>query len=154
LDQIEIAFQNHNIQYTRMDGTLSARKRELAIKSFQEDPDIKVFMTTAGAGGVGLNLVEANYVFMMEPLYNPQKDQQAVDRVYRIGQKRKVIVTRLIMESSIEQRVQKIAERKARLGALCLSKTMSNEERNREVEEILEGFGVKTRSSKTGVEKE
>jgi SNF2 family DNA or RNA helicase len=125
----------------------------LAIRSFRENPEVKVFLITTEAGGVGLNLVEANYVFMMEPQYNPQKDQQAIDRVHRIGQKRKVIVTRLIIEGSIEERVQIIANRKARLGALCLSKSMTHKERKRECDQILEEFGVKIRTDKTETEK-
>jgi SNF2 family DNA or RNA helicase len=122
LNLIEIALQKDNFRYVRLDGSMSSKKRGESLKSLEEDPTVKVFLATTGAGGVGLNLTAANYVFMMEPQYNPQKDQQAIDRVHRIGQTRKVQVIRLLMKDSIEVGVVKIAEAKAELAKSCLSK--------------------------------
>jgi SNF2 family DNA or RNA helicase len=124
---------------------MNAKKRGEAVKKFNEDPNVKVFLISIKAGGFGLNLTVANHVFLMEPNFNPQTESQAIDRVDRIGQCRNVQVTRLIMEDTVEQRIRNIAERKAKLAKLLLDKSgtpgqIEKEQQKIMMEEILDMF--------------
>lgn len=71
---------------------------------FNSDPDIKIFLMSLKAGGVGLNLTVANYVFILDPWWNPFAENQAIARAHRIGQTQKVNVIRFISKGSIEEK--------------------------------------------------
>ena len=71
-----------------MEGSNTHRERTRIVKSFQEDPNVQIFLVSLKTAGVGLNLVAANKVFMMDPWWNPAVEEQAIERVHRIGQKR------------------------------------------------------------------
>lgn len=79
------------IPYAYLDG--STKDRQKQVENFQENPDIKVFLISLKAGGVGLNLTKAEYVFLLDPWWNPAVEAQAIDRAHRIGQENKVIIT-------------------------------------------------------------
>jgi len=81
---------------------MSQRKRAKVLKQFEEDKSIKVFLISLKAGGVGLNLVSANHVFLVDPWWNPAVEEQAIQRIHRIGQTKDVYVTRLICNNTIE----------------------------------------------------
>eukprot|EP00483_Globobulimina_turgida_P002761 UN02766 len=83
-------------------------KRAKNLKLFATDASIKVFVLTVRTGAVGLTLTSANHVFMMEPTFNPALHRQAINRVYRLGQKKKVFIHTLIMKHSIEERIWNI----------------------------------------------
>ncbi|MCR2811897.1 DEAD/DEAH box helicase [Microbacterium sp. zg.Y1090] len=100
------------IPYVWLDG--STRRREEVVARFR-DGDAPVFLISLKAGGFGLTLVEADYVFLLDPWWNPAAEAQAVDRTHRIGQTRPVNVYRLIAEDTIEHKVRALQERKARL---------------------------------------
>ena len=85
------------------------------IKEFQENEDNRIFLISLKAGGVGLNLVEADYVFILDPWWNPAAENQAINRAHRIGQDKHVFVYRFITENSIEEKIQKLKERKSSL---------------------------------------
>lgn len=87
--------------------------REQVIKNFQEDPDNRIFLISLKAGGVGLNLTSADYVFIIDPWWNPAAENQAINRAHRIGQDKKVFVYRFITEASIEEKIQLLKERKS-----------------------------------------
>ncbi|KAJ1630699.1 P-loop containing nucleoside triphosphate hydrolase protein, partial [Pavlovales sp. CCMP2436] len=87
-------------------------KREEAIRSFSTDDSVRVFLISLQAGGVGLNLVAADTVFLLDPWWNPAVEEQAIDRVHRIGQTRAVTVKRVVMRESVEQRILQLQERK------------------------------------------
>ncbi|MGD9931418.1 MAG: DEAD/DEAH box helicase [Mangrovibacterium sp.] len=89
--------------------------REQVIKSFQEDPVNRIFLISLKAGGVGLNLTSADYVFIIDPWWNPAAELQAINRAHRIGQDKKVMVYRFITEDSIEGKIQQLQERKSSL---------------------------------------
>ncbi|MEN5074338.1 DEAD/DEAH box helicase [Isoptericola cucumis] len=95
-----------------LDG--STRRRADVIRSFKEG-DAPVFLVSLKAGGVGLNLTEADYVYLLDPWWNPAAEAQAIDRTHRIGQTRSVVVTRLVAADTIEEKVMALARRKARL---------------------------------------
>ncbi|GAA2994634.1 superfamily II DNA or RNA helicase [Microbacterium terrae] len=100
------------VPYAYLDG--STRDREGAIESFRAG-DAPVFLISLKAGGFGLTLTEADYVFLLDPWWNPAAEAQAVDRAHRIGQERTVIVYRLIAAGTIEDKVMALQQRKARL---------------------------------------
>lgn len=115
LDQLEAVAQARGIEYLRMDGgTPVARRREI-VESFQSGKGPSFFFISLKTGGVGLNLTRANYVFHLDPWWNPSVENQASDRAHRIGQTRSVFVQRLIMQHSIEARMLELKARKAEL---------------------------------------
>ncbi len=104
------------VDYAYLDG--STRRRAEVIQGFREG-DAPVFLISLKAGGFGLTLTEADYVFLMDPWWNPAAEAQAVDRAHRIGQDRTVMVYRMVSEGTIEEKVLEMQRRKAELfGAL------------------------------------
>lgn len=95
-----------------LDG--ATRRRTDVVRAFK-DGDAPVFLISLKAGGVGLNLTEADYVYLLDPWWNPATEAQAVDRTHRIGQTRNVVVTRLVAQDTIEEKVMALARRKAAL---------------------------------------
>jgi SNF2 family DNA or RNA helicase len=87
-------------------------QRETEIKKFQEDPENRIFLISLKAGGTGLNLTAADYVFIIDPWWNPAAEMQAINRAHRIGQDKKVFVYRFITEGSIEEKIQSLQKRK------------------------------------------
>ena len=90
-------------------------QREAEVSKFQEDPETRIFLISLKAGGVGLNLTAADYVFIIDPWWNPAAEMQAINRAHRIGQDKKVIVYRFISEDTIEEKIQYLQERKSSL---------------------------------------
>jgi SNF2 family DNA or RNA helicase len=95
------------------------RRRSEVVSGFKRG-DASVFLISLKAGGVGLTLTEADYVFVLDPWWNPAVEAQAVDRAHRIGQKRPVIVYRLVSSGTIEEKVMELKARKAALFAKVL----------------------------------
>ncbi|MHA7291572.1 DEAD/DEAH box helicase [Arthrobacter sp. MDT3-24] len=100
------------IQYAYLDG--KTRRRGEVIDQFKSG-SAPVFLISLKAGGFGLNLTEADYVFLLDPWWNPASEAQAVDRTHRIGQNRNVMVYRLVAKDTIEEKVMALKERKAKL---------------------------------------
>ncbi len=103
----------NNIGYAMLTG--STRNREDIIESFRNDDSIRVFLISLKAGGVGLNLTEADYVFILDPWWNPASEIQALSRAHRIGQVKRVFVSRYISQETIEEKILRLQERKSRL---------------------------------------
>ncbi len=101
------------ITYEYLDG--QTRDRRDRVERFQTDPDCPVFLISLKAGGLGLNLTAADYVFILDPWWNPAVEAQAIDRAHRIGQSRHVFAYRLICENTVEQRIAELQERKKQL---------------------------------------
>ena len=91
------------IAYEYLDG--KTRDREAAVARFQDDPECRVFLISLKAGGLGLNLTAAEYVFLLDPWWNPAVEAQAIDRSHRIGQTRRVLATRLVARDTVEEKV-------------------------------------------------
>ena len=115
LDGLEREATARGIDYLRMDGRTPVAKRKGIVAEFQSPQGPPFFFISLKAGGVGLNLTRANYVFHLDPWWNPAVENQATDRAHRIGQKRSVFVQRLIMQHSIESRMMELKNRKAEL---------------------------------------
>ncbi|MBD0332624.1 MAG: SNF2 helicase associated domain-containing protein, partial [Chitinophagaceae bacterium] len=104
-----------NIRYEYFDGSTSASDREKAIQSFQKDEGIRVFLISLKAGGVGLNLTAADYVYIVDPWWNPAVEQQAIDRTHRIGQTKNIFAYRMICKDTIEDKIMQLQEKKRTL---------------------------------------
>lgn len=108
-----------NFRFCRIDGTMSVQNRDRAIARLSlpdDDPDaVDVMLASLGVASVGLNLVAANQVVLADSWWAPAIEDQAVDRVHRLGQKRETTVWRLVVEDSIEQRVLQVQENKRKL---------------------------------------
>ena len=112
LSIIEAEIKKRKISYTKLTG--ATRKREEVIEKFTKG-DANIFLISLKAGGVGLNLVEADTVIHYDPWWNPAVENQATDRAYRIGQDKPVFVYKLIVEGSIEEQIIKLQEKKKAL---------------------------------------
>lgn len=106
LDLIKKQLENRGIRYGYLTG--QTRKREEVVTSFQQNADIPVFLISLKAGGTGLNLTEADYVYLVDPWWNPAVENQAIDRAYRIGQHKNVMAVRLICPDTIEEKIIKL----------------------------------------------
>jgi len=102
-----------NINYSMLTGASTNRDR--IINRFQEDPSNKVFLISLKAGGLGLNLTAADYVFILDPWWNPAAELQAMNRAHRIGQEKNVFVYRYISTNSIEEKIVKLHDKKSKL---------------------------------------
>jgi superfamily II DNA or RNA helicase len=112
LDIVEAELGSNGSHLFRLDGTTPVRKRKEIVEAFQEGAEPSVFLLSLKAGGQGLNLTKATYVFHLDPWWNPAVENQASDRTHRIGQKNKVIVTRLLMRHTVEEKMMELKRKK------------------------------------------
>lgn len=103
-------FDRNGITYSYLDG--STQNRGEIVRHFQEDEATRVFLISMKAGGVGLNLTEADYVFILDPWWNPAVEQQAIDRTHRIGQTKNVFIYKFITKDSVEEKILALQLRK------------------------------------------
>lgn len=113
LDLIRIELDKLEISHEYLTG--QTKNREEKVHSFQNDNEIRVFLISLKAGGTGLNLTEADYVYLVDPWWNPAVENQAIDRCYRIGQKKNVVAVRLITPNTIEDKIMQLQENKREL---------------------------------------
>ena len=113
LSIVKSKLDKNSIAYSYLDG--STRKREQVISEFKNNPQISIFLISLKAGGVGLNLTEANYCFILDPWWNPAVENQAIDRAYRIGQKNKVTAYKLISKNTVEEKIVELQNKKKNL---------------------------------------
>jgi len=104
-----------NVKFEYFDGSTVATERERAIQSFQNDDSCRVFLISLKAGGVGLNLTAADYVYIVDPWWNPAVEQQAIDRTHRIGQTKNIFAYRMICRDTIEDKIIQLQEKKRML---------------------------------------
>ncbi len=112
-------FKNHfdalNIPYAYLDGTLTPEQRRDEVNKFQNESNIKVFLISLKAGGIGLNLTAADYVFLADPWWNPAVEEQAISRAHRIGQDKKVFIYKFISRHTLEEKIVGLQQRKSQL---------------------------------------
>eukprot|EP01117_Protostelium_nocturnum_P009170 TRINITY_DN3283_c0_g1_i2.p1 TRINITY_DN3283_c0_g1~~TRINITY_DN3283_c0_g1_i2.p1 ORF type:complete len:784 (+),score=275.75 TRINITY_DN3283_c0_g1_i2:1039-3390(+) len=120
LDMLEILLNNAKFKFERLDGRMTRMERERSIRSFRTNDEVTVFVISLKAGGVGLNLTEASNVFMMDPWWNPAVERQAIDRVHRFGQKKKVKVIYFTTRDTIEESMLELQESKSAIATLAL----------------------------------
>ncbi len=110
-----------NIPFEYFDGSTSATDREKAIQNFQSKDECRVFLISLKAGGVGLNLTAADYVYIVDPWWNPAVEQQAIDRTHRIGQTKNIFAYRMICIDTIEDKILQLQEKKKILAKELIS---------------------------------
>ncbi len=113
LDLLRKELERRKLDYAYLHGR--TRKRKEVVQRFQQDPDCRVFLISLKAGGHGLNLTAADYVFLLDPWWNPAVEAQAVDRAHRIGQDKPVMVYRLIARETVEEKVLQLQQQKRKL---------------------------------------
>ncbi|NEM96423.1 DEAD/DEAH box helicase [Pontibacter burrus] len=113
LEIIKRSLDKRDISYTYLDG--NTKNRHEQVERFQKDETIQVFLISLKAGGVGLNLTAADYVFILDPWWNPAVEAQAVDRAHRIGQQNTVFTYKFITKDSVEEKILALQNRKLQL---------------------------------------
>ncbi|MBF9253044.1 DEAD/DEAH box helicase family protein [Pontibacter sp. 172403-2] len=113
LDIIRHALDDRGITYAYLDGNTKDRQAQVAL--FQNDAAIQVFLISLKAGGVGLNLTAADYVFILDPWWNPAVEAQAIDRAHRIGQQKTVFTYKFITKDTVEEKILALQNRKIQL---------------------------------------
>ncbi|MDX5319904.1 MAG: SWF/SNF helicase family protein, partial [Bacteroidota bacterium] len=108
-------FDDNKVTYAYLDGATPVKERMKEVKRFNEDDSIGVFLISLKAGGTGLNLTSADYVFLADPWWNPAVEQQAIDRAHRIGQTQKVFSYKFITKGSVEEKILSLQKRKLAL---------------------------------------
>jgi superfamily II DNA or RNA helicase len=117
LHLIRVALEERGIAYLYLDGSVPAEARKRAVQQFQEEDTARVFLISLKAGGVGLTLTAADYVYLVDPWWNPAVEQQAIDRSHRIGQVNKVFAYRMICKDTVEEKILQLQEKKKSLAA-------------------------------------
>lgn len=107
---IQEQLKHDNIKFSYLDGETKDRAKE--VERFQEDTSVEVFLISLKAGGTGLNLTAADYVFLLDPWWNPAIEAQAIDRAYRIGQKKNVFAYKIIAKDTVEEKVLQMQRNK------------------------------------------
>ncbi|WP_052731101.1 DEAD/DEAH box helicase [Spirosoma radiotolerans] len=113
LDLIRTELETRQIGFEYLTGQTS--NRAASVNRFQSDDTVRVFLISLKAGGTGLNLTQADYVYLVDPWWNPAVENQAIDRSYRIGQKKNVVAVRLICPNTIEEKILELQETKREL---------------------------------------
>ncbi|NDD91524.1 DEAD/DEAH box helicase, partial [bacterium] len=123
LDLIEPQLSNAGINYLRLDG--STADRSSVVEQFQSPDGPPVMLLSLKAGGVGLTLTAADYVFLMDSWWNPAVEEQAADRVHRIGQDKPVLICRLVTRDTVEEKILALQQRKKDLADAVIGNTGS-----------------------------
>ena len=118
---IKEKLKEQNVPFEYFDGSTSPTEREKAIQNFQNNDDCRVFLISLKAGGVGLNLTAADYVYIVDPWWNPAVEQQAIDRTHRIGQTKNIFAYRMICIDTIEDKILQLQEKKKTLAKELIS---------------------------------
>ena len=121
LDIVQASLIQAKTRFVRIDGSASSRQRQASVKEFQSDPQLPVFLISLKAGGTGLNLTAADYVFILDPWWNPAAESQAIDRAHRMGQKNKVIAYRMITKGTVEEKIMALQKTKRALADALIS---------------------------------
>ena len=124
-DLFEEEFYLNGITYFKLTGTTSKEKRKEYVDRFQNN-EVDVFLISLKAGGTGLNLTQAEAVIHFDPWWNLSAQNQATDRAYRIGQHKNVQVHKLIMKDSIEEKIQKLQNKKKELADMFVENNEGN----------------------------
>jgi SNF2 family DNA or RNA helicase len=128
LDCLELALKDIGVRFERLDGSQTIAQRSRAVETFKTVSTCDCLLLSLKAGGLGLNLVEANVVILCDPWWAAAPELQAIGRCYRFGQKRPVTVKRLIATRSVEQKILEIQERKLKVGSAALGFDLGGKE--------------------------
>lgn len=125
LDLVQMSLNQYSITYRRLDGSMSLASRDRAVKEFNTDPEVIVMLMSLKAGNLGLNMVAASHVILLDLWWNPTTEDQAIDRAHRIGQTRPVTVSRLTIKDTVEDRILALQEEKRKMVASAFGEDQS-----------------------------
>ncbi|CAO2166617.1 unnamed protein product [Urochloa humidicola] len=131
LDLLEVHLKASHVTYRRLDGTMSVAARDKAVKDFNTVPEVTVMIMSLKAASLGLNMVAACHVLMLDLWWNPTTEDQAVDRAHRIGQTRPVTVSRLTIKDTVEDRILALQEKKREMVASAFGEDRSGSRQTR-----------------------
>lgn len=138
LNIIQAQLEEAGMKFTRIDGSMTATKRDVGMAALETDPDCRILLASLAVCSVGLNLVAADTVILADSWWAPAIEDQAVDRVHRLGQTRPCTVWRLVMEDSIEERVLSIqAEKRKLVGKAFQEKEKGGKQKTTRMGDIL-----------------
>ncbi|KAH7468451.1 hypothetical protein KRP22_012090 [Phytophthora ramorum] len=132
LDMVSQLLTRHGFSHCTFNGGLTQEARERVLAKFEKDPSVEVLVISLKAGGVGLNLTCASVVILLDPWWNPGVEDQAVDRVHRLGQTQDVIVKRYVVEDTVEDMILQLQQRKEKLAKHVLVAAKPHDERRSE----------------------
>lgn len=121
LEIVKEKLDEYQIPYAYLDGKSSMKAREKSVTEFQNDESKRVFLISLKAGGTGLNLTAADYVYILDPWWNPATENQAIDRCYRMGQKKNVVAYRMICKDTVEEKIMNLQQAKIKLAKDVIS---------------------------------
>lgn len=136
LQIVKTRLEEDHIHYEYLDGQTTNRQER--VENFQNNADVRVFLISLKAGGTGLNLTEADYVFIIDPWWNPAVENQAIDRCYRIGQTKKVMAYRMICKDTIEEKIVSLQQKKKKVASSII--TIDEEKKSFDINEVKELF--------------
>jgi SNF2 family DNA or RNA helicase len=136
LQIVKERLDEENISYEYLDG--KTKNRQDNVNNFQSNEKIRVFLISLKAGGTGLNLTEADYVFIIDPWWNPAVENQAIDRCYRIGQTKNVLAYRMICKDTIEEKIVSLQLRKKAVATGIIS--IDEDKKSFNINEVKELF--------------
>ncbi|KAG1710373.1 hypothetical protein DVH05_017376 [Phytophthora capsici] len=132
LDMVSELLTRHGFSHRSFNGGLNQEARERVLTKFAKDPSIDVLVISLKAGGVGLNLTCASVVILLDPWWNPGVEEQAVDRVHRLGQTQDVIVKRYVVKDTVEDMILQLQQRKEKLAKHVLVVAKAHDDRRNE----------------------
>ena len=136
LELFQDYFEKEAISYSMLTG--KDQNRQEIVTTYEQTDSIKPFLISIKAGGVGLNLTSANYVFIIDPWWNPFVEQQAIDRVHRIGQDKNVMVYRFIAKDSIEEKIQNLQKSKLNMSDVLIDKNFVKKLKFNDLKQLME----------------
>ncbi len=123
LELLKNVFEEDRTPFSYLTGALTSRQRKQQVERFENDDNTNIFLISIKAGGVGLNLTKADYVFIIDPWWNPTTEQQAIARAHRIGQEQKVIAIKFITRNTLEEKIILLQQRKSQIAEDILGNT-------------------------------
>lgn len=155
LDLIEPFLKRHDLRFVRYDGAMRNDHREASLERLKTDPKVRILLCSLRAGSLGLNLTAASRVVVLEPFWNPFVEEQAIDRVHRLNQTQDVVVYKITIKNSVEERILELQEKKRELanatiegqklgaGKLSLQELMNLFKHDSEKDAKLDMIGLK-----------
>ena len=121
LQVVALHLKKNRLTYATIDGSVNPKQRMDLVEAFNHSQGPQVMLISLLAGGVGLNLTGGNHLFLLDMHWNPSLEDQACDRIYRVGQKKDVVIHRFVCEGTVEEKILQLQEKKKDLAKQVLS---------------------------------
>lgn len=138
LEQFQVYFDERQVPYALLTGQQSPATRKKEIEKFEQSKNIQTFLISIKAGGVGLNLTQADYVFILDPWWNPFVEHQAIARAHRIGQDKQVMAIKFVTKNTLEEKILMLQEKKSKLAEEIISESTKIKLNKQDLTSLLE----------------